>query len=76
VHLDKVLNDRQTETQPRVRARRPRRRLAKTLEQVRQERGRDALAAIGDGDDTVAGFFGQTHRDGRTLRAELHGVRE
>ncbi len=73
--LDEVADDRETEADAAVRARRAAVRLAKALEDVRQEIGRDADARIADDDFDVRVDALDADLHDPLFRCELHGVR-
>src|SRR5258705_12012543 len=73
--LDEVADDRETEADAAVRAGRAAVRLAKALEDVRQEIGRDADARIADDDFDVRVDALDADLHDPLFRCELHGGR-
>ncbi len=76
VRLDEVADDGEAEPEAAVAPRGGGVALAEALEDVGQERGRDALAVIAHGDDGGASARGEGDVDLGAARAELDGVGE
>src|SRR3954453_11118702 len=75
VQVDQVTHDRETQTEAALRARGAAVSLPEAIEHVREKRGIDPDAGIGDGDLYAFVLLIHGDVDSSAARGELHGVR-